>query len=191
MMDKRHRAGLARRLLVLVVGMLLAGMVGSAPAYAQDLTSTDLTSTTTDSSSTTTDSSSTTTDSSSTTTDSSSTTTDLTSTDLTADLTSTDLTSTDLTADLTSTDLTADLTSTTSSSTSTSSTGSTSGIETIYAPPQYYGGDGHRYYGRYHDNGCGCDRYASANYTPQTVVVATQVASVPKGGVNTGDGSFQ
>ena len=49
---------------------------------------------------------------------------------------------------------------------------------------------GHRYYGRYYDHGCGCDRYASPDYTP-TVVVATQVASVPKGGVNTGDGSFQ
>ncbi|HEY2191173.1 MAG TPA: hypothetical protein VGH76_02565 [Actinomycetospora sp.] len=62
---------------------------------------------------------------------------------------------------------------------------------TVYAPPQYYGGQyGHRYYGRYHDSGCGCDRYASPNYVPQTVV-ATQVASVPKGGVNTGDGSFQ
>ena len=77
------------------------------------------------------------------------------------------------------------------SSTSTSSTSSTgSTIETIYAPPQYYGGYGHRYYGRYYDHGCGCDRYASPNYTP-TVVIATQVASVPKGGVNTGDGSFQ
>jgi hypothetical protein len=77
------------------------------------------------------------------------------------------------------------------SSTSTSSSSSTSGIVTIYAPPQYYGGHyGHRYYGRYWDKGCGCDRYASPNYVPQTVV-ATQVASVPKGGVNTGDGSFQ
>jgi len=76
--------------------------------------------------------------------------------------------------------------------TSTSSTSSTgSSIQTVYAPPQYYGGDyGHRYYGRYHDSGCGCDRYASPNYAPQTVV-ATQVESVPKGGVNTGDGSFQ
>ena len=75
------------------------------------------------------------------------------------------------------------------SSSSTSSTGST--IETIYAPPQYYGGKyGHRYYGRYWDHGCGCDRYASPTYVPVTIV-ATQVASVPKGGVDTGDGSFQ
>jgi hypothetical protein len=80
-------------------------------------------------------------------------------------------------------------------SSSATTTSSGSGIETVYAPPQYYGGYshgsyGHRYYGQYHDSGCGCDRYASPNYVPQTVV-ATQVASVPKGGVNTGDGSFQ
>jgi hypothetical protein len=82
----------------------------------------------------------------------------------------------------------------TTSSTTTSSGG---GIETIYAPPQYYGGYapgayGHRYYGRYWDHGCGCDRYASSSYSPQTVTVtATQVATVPKGGVDTGDGSFR
>ncbi len=64
------------------------------------------------------------------------------------------------------------------------------GRDDLRAPAVLRRDYGHRYYGRYYDSGCGCDRYASPNYTPQ-VVVATQVASVPKGGVNTGDGSFQ
>ncbi|MDL5160207.1 hypothetical protein [Actinomycetospora termitidis] len=60
-----------------------------------------------------------------------------------------------------------------------------------------FGDYGHRYYGKYWDHGCGCDRYAAptytgtSNYTQPVNVVATQVSSVPKGGVDTGDGSFQ
>jgi hypothetical protein len=66
------------------------------------------------------------------------------------------------------------------------------GTYTITFPPTLppTGNDGHRYYGRYWDAGLNCWRYASPNYVPQTVV-ATEVASVPKGGVNTGDGSFR
>ena len=85
--------------------------------------------------------------------------------------------------------------STSTSSTSTSSTTSTSsGTYTITFPPTLppgYGSDGgHRYFGRYWDASANCWRYASPNYVAP-VVVATQVASVPKGGVNTGDGSFR
>jgi hypothetical protein len=84
-------------------------------------------------------------------------------------------------------------TSTSSTSTSSTSTSSTSDdTYTITFPPTPgpTHGDGHRYYGRYWDAALNCWRYASPNYVPQTVV-ATQVASVPKGGVNTGDGSFR
>ncbi len=86
--------------------------------------------------------------------------------------------------------------STSTSSTSTSSTSSTSnGTYTITFPPTLppgYGAPdgGHRYFGRYWDAAANCWRYASPNYVAP-VVVATQVASVPKGGVNTGDGSFR
>ncbi|NYD39592.1 hypothetical protein [Actinomycetospora corticicola] len=63
----------------------------------------------------------------------------------------------------------------------------------IYSPYPYpvFGDFGHRYYGKYYDHGCGCDRYAAPTYTAPTYVAATQVSSVPKGGVDTGDGSFQ
>ena len=54
-----------------------------------------------------------------------------------------------------------------------------------------FGDYGHRYYGKYYDHGCGCDRYAAPTYVAPTYVAATQVSSVPKGGVDTGDGSFQ
>jgi hypothetical protein len=79
----------------------------------------------------------------------------------------------------------------TNATTSTTSTSAPNTV-TVYPSPQYYGGgkDGHRYYGRYWDHGCGCDRYASPSYAPQKVVT-TQVATVPKGGVDTGDGSFR
>ena len=52
------------------------------------------------------------------------------------------------------------------------------------------GSDGHRFYGQYWDAKANCWRYASPNYVAQHVV-ATQIVSVPKGGVNTGDGSFR
>ncbi|GAA4849456.1 hypothetical protein GCM10023201_46980 [Actinomycetospora corticicola] len=85
--------------------------------------------------------------------------------------------------------------STSGSTASTSSTSSTSGANTvvIYSPYPYpvFGDFGHRYYGKYYDHGCGCDRYAAPTYTAPTYVAATQVSSVPKGGVDTGDGSFQ
>lgn len=56
--------------------------------------------------------------------------------------------------------------------------------ETVYAPPDFYDdGYGRRYYGS-----CGCDYESTTAATP---VVATQVASVPSGGVNTGDGSYE
>ena len=51
-------------------------------------------------------------------------------------------------------------------------------------------GDGHRYYGQYWDAQANCWRYASPNYVAQPVV-ATQIVSVPRGGVNTGDGSYR
>jgi hypothetical protein len=52
------------------------------------------------------------------------------------------------------------------------------------------GSDGHRFYGQYWDAKANCWRYASPNYVAQPIV-ATQIVSVPKGGVNTGDGSFR
>ncbi len=53
--------------------------------------------------------------------------------------------------------------------------------ETSFPEPRFFDdGSGHRYYGF-----CGCTPWATA-----APVYATQVASVPKGGVNTGDGSF-
>jgi hypothetical protein len=88
-------------------------------------------------------------------------------------------------------------TSTSSTSTSSGSTSSSTGglstnsyVITFPPTPGPTGSDGHRYYGRYWDASADCWRYASPNYVPQPIV-ATQVASVPKGGVNTGDGSFR
>lgn len=89
--------------------------------------------------------------------------------------------------------------SSTSSSTSSSSTGSSTqdgsnGTYTISFPPTLPPGSGsdggHRYYGRYWDAAANCWRYASPGYVAP-VVVASQVAAVPKGGVDTGDGSFR
>jgi hypothetical protein len=57
-------------------------------------------------------------------------------------------------------------------------------------PPTHGDGDGHRYFGRYWDASANCWRYASPDYVAQPIV-ATQIVSVPKGGVNTGDGSFR
>ncbi|HEY2222879.1 hypothetical protein [Actinomycetospora sp.] len=64
--------------------------------------------------------------------------------------------------------------------------------ETIYAPPQYYG-PGKSYTGnRYWDSGhghryCSCSTGSGSDDAPVSV---TQVTTMPKGGVDTGDGSY-
>ncbi|MCD2187020.1 hypothetical protein [Actinomycetospora soli] len=77
-----------------------------------------------------------------------------------------------------------------SPTTPTGPSGNNTVIQYSPYPVPVFGDYGKRYYGKYWDHGCGCDRYAAPTYVPQ-VVNATQVSSVPKGGVDTGDGSFQ
>jgi hypothetical protein len=56
---------------------------------------------------------------------------------------------------------------------------------------QYWqNGDGHRNYGRYWDKNRRCWLYAAPPQEEQAAAKFTEVASVPKGGVDTGDGSF-
>jgi hypothetical protein len=171
-------------MLVIGAGMLLVGFLGAGPALAADdpvgLTGTDLTgasTTGTTTGSTTGSTTGTTTGSTTGTT----TGTGLTGTGLTGGLTGsttgTGLTGTGLTGGLTG-GLTSGLTGGLTSGLTGTTTGS-SVTETIYYPYDScscnYDQWGHRYYD---------------NYTPTTPVYATQVATVPRGGVNTGDGSF-
>ncbi len=68
----------------------------------------------------------------------------------------------------------------------TTTTRSGSVTETSYGSPYYDAGYGHRYYkGNGYDDGCNCTSRAQS-----TPVYSTQVASVPVGGVATGDGSY-
>lgn len=75
---------------------------------------------------------------------------------------------------------------------SSTSTQSTQPVDTGYRfNGQYWqNDDGHRIYGRYWDKDRQCWLYAAPPQEEQGATKFTVVASVPNGGVDTGDGSF-